>query len=110
MPTGSLISLVFHAAALVGLRPLTSQYSRAHEVALFVSQYSVMSSSTSSLLGDGAGSAPYVHCAKPGCQRMYAAKPAGESVRPYSRAWGRAVIATKELEYPLMPYVRSASN
>jgi hypothetical protein len=48
MPTGTVISAVFHAAALVGLAPWFSRYSRPDEVAVFVSRHSVMSSSTSS--------------------------------------------------------------
>src|SRR5713226_7790402 len=48
MATGTEISLVICAAALVTPRPPFSQYNRADEVALFVSQYSVKSSSTSS--------------------------------------------------------------
>src|SRR6266403_497458 len=89
MATGSEISAVFCAAALMTPRPPFSQYSRADEVALFVSQYSVKSSSTSSFAGDCWGSLPYVHCAKPGCTRSHAARPAGESVRPYPTAGGR---------------------
>src|SRR6266446_4337422 len=69
MATGSEISAVFCAAALMTPRPPFSQYSRADETALFVTQYSVMSSSTSSFVGDSSGSSPYVPCAKPGCTR-----------------------------------------
>ena len=83
MATGSEISLVFCAAATMTLpRAPFSQYSRAAEAAVFVSQYSVMLSSTSSFVGDCLGSAPYVHCAKPGWTRIHAARPAGESVAP----------------------------
>ena len=61
MATGNEISPVFCAAATMTLpRAPFSQYSRADEAAVFVSQYSVMSSSTSSLVGDFSGSAPYV--------------------------------------------------
>src|SRR2546421_290806 len=96
MATGSEISAVFCAAATMTLpRAPFSQYSRADEVALLVSQYSVMSSSTSSFVGDCWGSVPYVHCAKPGCTRIHPPRPAGESVRPYPTACGRAVIITK---------------
>ena len=56
MATGSEISAVFCAAARRTLWPLVSQYSRAAEVALFVSQYSVTSSSTSSLVSKRSGS------------------------------------------------------
>ena len=74
MATGSEISAVFCAPELITLpRAPFSQYSRPAEVALFVSQYSVMSSSTSSFVGDFSGSAPYVHCAKPGCASIHAA-------------------------------------
>ena len=52
------------------------------ETAVFVSQYSERSSSTSSFVGDCLGSLPYVHCANPGCTSMNAARPAGESVMP----------------------------
>jgi hypothetical protein len=52
--TGSEIAAVLSGAAKAGLRPPASQQSRPDEVALFVSQYSVMSSSTSS--GDFSGS------------------------------------------------------
>src|SRR5512142_2965372 len=86
MATGTEMSAVFSAVALVALAPRFSQYSRPDEVALFVSQYSVKSSSTSSFVGDWSGSLPYVHFANPGCQRMNAARPAGESVRPYPTA------------------------
>src|SRR5512144_1155633 len=110
MATGSEISAVCCAAAIVGPRPRFSQYSRADEVALLVSQYSVMSSSTSSLDGDLCGSLPYVHCANPGCTRIHAARPAGESVRPYPTACGRAVIITKYAELPALRYMSSASN
>ena len=34
---------------------------------------------TSSRVGDCEASAPYVHCAKPGCTSTHAARPAGES-------------------------------
>ena len=51
--TGSEISPVFCAAATMTLpRAPFSQYNRAAEVAVFVSQYSVMLSSTSSFVGD----------------------------------------------------------
>jgi hypothetical protein len=56
MATGSEISAVFCAAALVTFRPPFSQYSRADEVALFVNQYNGMLSSTSSFVGDFSGS------------------------------------------------------
>jgi hypothetical protein len=83
MATGSEISAVLCAAATMTLPPAPfSQYSRADEAAVFVSQYSVMLSSTSSFVGDFPGSAPYVHCAKPGCTRIHAASPAGESAAP----------------------------
>ena len=81
-PTGTEICAVFIAVALVGLAPRFSQYSRPDEAAVLVSQYSVMSSSTSSIVLGSAGSAPYVHCANPGCHRKKAARPAGESVTP----------------------------
>ena len=56
MATGSEISSVFCAAATMTLpRAPFSQYSRAAEVAVFVSQYSVMLSSTSSFVGDCCG-------------------------------------------------------
>ena len=56
MATGSEISAVFCAAATMTLpRAPFSQYSRAAEVAVFVSQYSVMLSSTSSFVGDCCG-------------------------------------------------------
>jgi hypothetical protein len=58
MATGSEISLVFHVLEARIARPSFSHYSRPREVALFVSQYSVMSSGTSSLVGDFAGSTP----------------------------------------------------
>jgi len=59
MATGSEISAVFCAAATITLpRAPFSQYSRPDEAAVFVSQYSVMSSSTSSFVGDLSGSAP----------------------------------------------------
>jgi hypothetical protein len=66
MATGSEISVVFSTAESVGLRPPPySQYSRADETALLVSQYKLMSSSTSS--GDFSGSLLlYVQCVKPG--------------------------------------------
>src|SRR4029450_2295517 len=102
MPTGTEISAVFIAVALVGLPPPCSQYSRPDEVAVFVSQYSVMSSSTSSFVGDFSGSPPYGHWGQPGCRRMNAQRPAGESVRPYPMACGRAVSITKEGEFPLL--------
>src|SRR5690349_14996545 len=94
-PTGTEISAIFSPAALVGLVPRFSQYSRADEAAVFVTQYSIMLSSTSSLVGDLSESLSYVHCANPGCQRTNARRPAGESVSPYPMACGRAVIATK---------------
>src|ERR1700694_6057866 len=101
MATGSDISAVFCAAATMTLpRAPFSQYSRADEAAVFVSQYSVMLSSTSSLVGDFPGSAPYVHCANPGCTRIQAASPAGESVAPYPTACGRAVIIVKYAKLP----------
>lgn len=79
MATGSAISWVLSAAAPVTLRPPYSQYSRAADVAEFVSQYSVISSSTSS--GDFSGSVLlYVQCEKPGWPSIHAARPAGESV------------------------------
>ena len=59
MATGNEISLVFCAAATITLPCLPpSQYSRAAEVAVLVSQYSVILSSTSSLVGDCSGLAP----------------------------------------------------
>ena len=82
MATGSVISSVFCAAALMRFSLRFSQYSRAAEVAVFVSQYRVKSSSTSSFVGDWLGSLPYDHCANPPCTSMNAARPAGESVRP----------------------------
>jgi hypothetical protein len=83
------------AAALVGLAPRFSQYSRPDEVAVLVSQYRVTSSNTSSLVLGSAGSSPNDHSPNPGSQRMNAASPAGESVRPHPTACGRAVKATK---------------
>jgi hypothetical protein len=80
---GSAISVVLSPAERAGLRPPArpSQYSRADEVAVFVSQYSVTSSSTSS--GDFSGSLRlYVHREKPGCPSIHAARPAGESDTP----------------------------
>jgi hypothetical protein len=57
MATGSEISPVLCAAATMTLpRAPFSQYSRAAEAAVFVSQYSVMLSSTSSFVGDFSGS------------------------------------------------------
>ena len=56
MATGSEISEVFCAAARRTLWPLVSQYSRADEVALFVSQYSVTLSRKSSLASKRSGS------------------------------------------------------
>src|SRR5260370_41373151 len=62
MATGSEISVVFCAAALRMLpRAPFSQYSRPDEVPLFVSQYRVTLSSTSSFVGDCWGSLPNVH-------------------------------------------------
>jgi hypothetical protein len=58
MATGSKISEVFHAAKERGLPPPFSHYSRADEVALLVSLYSMMLSSTSSFIGDVPGSEP----------------------------------------------------
>ncbi len=55
MATGSEISAVF-CAAEDKMAFLFSQYSRAAEVALFVGQYSVMSSSISSLVSKRSGS------------------------------------------------------
>src|SRR5215212_1488812 len=110
MATGSEICSVFHAVELIALRPPFSQYSRPDEVALFVSQYSVTLSSTSSLVGDCSGSSPYVHCAKPGWTRSHAARPAGESAWPYPTACGRAVIIAKYAAPPVLRYMASASN
>ena len=56
MATGSEISEVICAAESSTLWPAVSQYSRAAEVAVLVSQYSVMSSNTSSLCSRRAGS------------------------------------------------------
>src|SRR6266581_2986268 len=44
-----------------------------------------MSSSTSSFVGDFSGSSPYVNWTKPGCTRIHAARPAGESIGRYRR-------------------------
>src|ERR1700722_7243097 len=111
MATGSEISAVFCAAATITLpRAPFSQYSRADEAAVLVSQYSVILFSTSSFVGDCPGSAPYVHCAKPGCTRIHAARPAGESVAPYPTVCGRAVIIVKYAKFPCLPDVMSASN
>jgi hypothetical protein len=52
MATGSAISAVFCTAAPLGARPWFSQYSRPAEVSVFVSQYSVKLSSTSSFVSD----------------------------------------------------------
>ena len=56
--TGIVISSVFWAAALMRFSLRFSQYSRAAETAVFVSQYSDRSSRTSSRVGDWAGSLP----------------------------------------------------
>ena len=58
MATGSWISDVFCAAATVTARAPFSQYRRPAEIPVFVTQYSVMSSRTSSLVGDCLGSLP----------------------------------------------------
>src|SRR5215471_3636101 len=90
--TGSESSVVFHTADAVGLRPRLSQYSRAADVEVFVSQYNVKSSRTWSFVGVlVASSSPYVHFANPGCTSMNPASPAGESFKPYPIACGRAV-------------------
>ena len=79
MATGREISAVLSAAAPVTLRPPYSQYSRPAEVAVFVSQYRVISFNTSS--GDFSGSLLlYVQLEKPGCPSNHAASQAGESV------------------------------
>ena len=44
---------------------------------------------------DFSGSPPYPHRAKPGCMSIHAARPAGESVKPYPTACGRAPIITR---------------
>ena len=102
MPTGTEISAVFIAVALVGLAPRFSQYGRPDEAAVFVSQYRVMLSSTSSFVLGSPGSSPYVHCANPGCHRKKAARPAGESVRPYPTACGRVVSADEVAGVPAL--------
>jgi hypothetical protein len=95
MATGSAISAVFCTAAPIGARPWFSQYSRPAEVPVFVRQYSVKLSSTSSFVRDCAGSLQCVHSAKPGCMSSHPMRPARESTRPYPTARGRAVsIAT----------------
>ena len=58
MATGSWISDVFCAAAMMMGRAPFSQYRRPAEAPVFVTQYSVMSSRTSSLVGDCLGSLP----------------------------------------------------
>src|SRR5258707_1347343 len=88
MATGSEISAVFCEAALITLpRAPFSQYSRPDEVPLFVSQYSVMLSSTSSFVGDCRGWLPNVHCGKAGCIRIPASPGwfAGETVAGQGR-------------------------
>src|SRR2546421_12032598 len=103
MATGSEISDVFCGAAAMTLpRAPFSQYSRAAEVAVFVSQYSVMLSSTSSFVGDCAGSAPYVQSLKPGCTRIHAASPAGESVAPQPTVCHRAVSTVMYAELTVL--------
>src|SRR6478672_11902543 len=78
--TGSVISSVFHAVEDRAFLPLFSQYSRPEDAAVFVSQYKVMLSSTSSFVSVCAGSFPNFHAAKPGWTRIQAARPTGESV------------------------------
>ena len=57
-------------------------FSALDEAALFVSQYKLKLSSTSSLVGDWSGSLPNDQCSKPGCTSIHPARPTGESVRP----------------------------
>src|SRR5215213_2614628 len=111
MATGSAISEVFCAAATMTLpRAPFSQYSRPDEAAVLVSQYNVMLSSTSSFVGDCAGSAPNFQSLKPGCTSIQAARPAGESVAPYPTVCGRAVIIVKYVRLPFFPDAISAST
>ena len=79
---GTEISVVLCAAALLGLPPAFSQYSRPAEVPVLVSQYSVMSSSTCSFVGDLSASVLSVQWVKPPCTSIRAARPAGESAMP----------------------------
>jgi hypothetical protein len=58
MATGIVISAVLWAAALMRFSVRFSQYSRAAETAVLVSQYSERSSSTSSRVGCWFGSLP----------------------------------------------------
>src|SRR3954463_16310526 len=111
MATGSDISAVFFAAAKITLpRAPLSKKSVAGGAAVFVSQYSVMLSKTSSFVGDVSGFSPYVHCAKPGCTRIHAARKAGESVAPYPIVCGRVVIIVKYDKFPFLPDRISASS
>src|SRR6187399_702073 len=108
--TGTEILSVFSEPALIRFWSRFSQYNRAADVALLLSQYNVKLSNTSSLVGVCSGSRPYDQSANPGCTSMNAARPAGESVIPYPTACGRALIICTYAMPPFAPYVFSAST